>query len=178
MTIIKKSERIGQQITTCENEIVKIVDYINTFNVIIEFDDGYRKTVTYKNLKNGSVKKYSTKDLNELRLNEQMINIDGDTVKIIEYKNANNITCIIDDEKIYNVRYIRFKKGMIRKKEKQRKIVNNLIKSQKSLDKIKIGGINTNKNGLNMTVVEMLPGYRVELQFDDGFKKNNNDRKL
>lgn len=91
---------------------MKIVEYYNAGNIIVEFHDKYRsrKHTTYQQFKNGSVSNIPD------RLGEEKNNKQGTLMRIVKYDNYNNIIVEFQDEykaKIHT-RYSEFVSGNIK----------------------------------------------------------------
>ena len=118
-TIMNEFEKIyivshlGEEFTSTDGFHCKIVRYINSNEVYVEFDDKTQKRASYHNLKNG-FKKNSKDVLSNLRIGEEKIMKCGMKAKIINYRNANDIDIQFEDKTIViNKRYDHFKEGGI-----------------------------------------------------------------
>lgn len=108
----KGNERLEEERVNNQGYLMKIVEYKNTRDIIVEFQDEYKtKTHTsYQQFKNGCVSNIP------LRLGEIKKNNQGSVMKIIKYDNYDNIVVEFQDgykAKIHT-RYSEFTSGSIK----------------------------------------------------------------
>ena len=108
----KGNERLGEERYNNQGDLMKIIVYINSNNIIVEFQDEYRMKVhtTYQQFKNGSVSNIPS------RLGEEKLNNQGCLMKIIKYDNYNNIVVEFQDDYKAKIktRYNEFSSGSIK----------------------------------------------------------------
>lgn len=111
-----ESDRLGEIKYNNQGLKMEIVDYKNTNNITVRFEDGYLKNSFYQLFQEGKIHNpnYKHSKLNN-RVGEIKLLNNGYTAKIIKYKNANDMEILIieTNEKI-KCTYIQFKKGNIR----------------------------------------------------------------
>lgn len=91
-----KTNRIGETFINTDGYECVIVEYKNKKQVTVEFDNGYRTTTTYQNIKNGKVKRVPIE-----RIGEQYVNKYGSTFTIVEYRKDS--TVVIEFECGYRI---------------------------------------------------------------------------
>lgn len=110
----QKNERIGAENYNSKKELMKVVDYIDSHNVIIEFQDEWKrkKSVYWKNFIEGKVRNPHDYE----RLGEEKINYQGCLMKIIKYNNNHDIIVKFKDKYRACVHscWERFKNGRIK----------------------------------------------------------------
>lgn len=107
------NNRLGEENINKQGLHMKIIKYENSHNISVKFDDGtILEHVYYYNFKNGITINPNCKE----RLYEEAYNVDGDLMKIIEYKNSTNIIVEFQDEFKFHKKssYSNFKNGNIR----------------------------------------------------------------
>lgn len=114
--VSKREERIGEENINNQGLRMWICDYRKYNDIDIQFEDGYiSKGKEYKVFKRGGINNpnYPFSQIID-RTGEENVNIYGSKMKIIKYKNANNIDVQFEDGYIcYNTHYQYFKKGSI-----------------------------------------------------------------
>lgn len=112
MGINKKQERIGEERYNNQGYLMRIVEYNNNMDIIVEFQDIHKERVhaIYKDFKNGKVRNGS------YRIGEEKTNNQGCRMKIIEYNNYNDIVVEFQDKYKAKVRtrYGEFTKGSVK----------------------------------------------------------------
>jgi hypothetical protein len=91
-----KTNRIGETFINTNGYECVIVEYKNKKQVTVEFDNGYRTTTTYQNIKNGKVKRVPIE-----HIGEQYVNKYGSTFTIVEYRKDS--TVVIEFECGYRI---------------------------------------------------------------------------
>ena len=111
--------KIGETYINNQNLKMTIVEYNDCRNIIVEFEDGYRKKTRMDCIKNGSVYNPNFPNVNNKkqgRIGEERYNTKGDLMKIIEYKDSYNV--IIEFQDNYkakkNIRYDSFINGNVK----------------------------------------------------------------
>lgn len=115
-----KIERNGQVRINHQGLNMRVIDYVTSHEVYVEFDDGNIVKCGWREFNNGSLNNPNCKEkgwgvLRDDRLGEEKINNQGCKMKIIEYNNANDIVIQFDDNPKYISRsfYRHFKLGMV-----------------------------------------------------------------
>lgn len=92
--------RLGEMNYNNQGCLMKIVEYINNENVVIEFQDEYKSKVTaqYFSFKNGYVKNPS---YNKLKIGEISINHKGTEMVIVEYHDTHDVIVEFQDDYKY-----------------------------------------------------------------------------
>ena len=108
----QKMERLGEVNHNKQGYPMKIVEYINSHDIIVEFLDEYKARVhtSYKHFKSGEVKNSS------YRIGIEKLNKQGCLMKIIEYNNAIDIVVEFQDNykaKVHT-QWGSFKRGGVR----------------------------------------------------------------
>lgn len=133
--LLKCQERLGETSINTVGEKMEIVRYNNANDMTVRFEDGTEKEgVRYEKFKRGYVKKPESwekgsskkkrmhntgvkkwKCLGEVRKNKE-----GETMEIVQYNNANNMTVRFEDgtEKA-DVSYFNFERGNVRKPKRE-----------------------------------------------------------
>lgn len=106
-----KHTRLGEERYSNNNELMKIVEYNNSKDIVVEFQDKnkHRVRTTYNHFLQGEVKNRGK------HVGETNINCQGETMTIIEYNN--NINVIVKFSKtgsIKTCRYDSFKNGQVK----------------------------------------------------------------
>lgn len=120
-----KKERLGLNKHNTQGIKMTIVEYYDSNNIIVEFEDGVRKKTKYNQFSSGSVqhpgyKKPRTMTLKEQRMSETVMNKEGYKMHIVEYNKAKDVVVEFEDE--YHARvhtdYRFFKQGEVRNPNK------------------------------------------------------------
>lgn len=112
----KKEERIGEENTNNQGLKMWIKEYRRSDDIDVEFEDGYiSRHKEYKAFKKGMINNPNYAFSQTIDRNgEENINNYGSKMKIIRYKNANDIDVIFENGYIcYNTYYKYFKNGSI-----------------------------------------------------------------
>ena len=112
---VKIKTRLGEEKLNNQECLMKIVEYNDNHDIVVEFQDNYKKRVksTYYCFSNGQIKNPA---FFNSRINEELYNYQGCLMKIIEYNDSKNIIVEFQDKykaKI-NATYQRFLKGSIK----------------------------------------------------------------
>ena len=110
--------RIGETIKNCQGLNMKIINYNNSTNIDVVFDDGtIIKNRQYVSFKKGSILNPNFDNSRKInRVGEVKIMNNGESCKIINYKTAKDIDVefINTGEIVYNTKYQCFKNGEIK----------------------------------------------------------------
>ena len=159
----KKEERLGEVRRNTAGETMKIVQYDNSKNMIVRFEDGTeRKGVAYSDFKKGQISKFGigNKKKGE-RLGEVQNNTAGETMKIVQYYNNKNVTVRFEDgTERKGVVYARFKKGHVSKPG---------MKHRKKEGRL--GEIRKNNAGETMEIVQYDNANNMMVRFEDGTER-------
>ena len=114
-SITKKpmKNRIGEENLNSQNKKMKIIEYNNANDIVVEFEDGSIKRTYYDVFKNGNVL-HPLDDYN--RIGEEGYNNFGSKMIITKYENAHDIEIYFPEYNysINNIEYSNFKKGDIK----------------------------------------------------------------
>ena len=109
----QKQDRIGTEKYNKNGELMKVVDYINSHHVVIEFQDEHKrqKIVYWKSFVDGSVVNPARHE----RLGVKKYNTQGCEMEIVEYNNSHDIVVEFKDDKSERVHstWHKFKLGAI-----------------------------------------------------------------
>ena len=111
-----KNERLGLTKINNQGCIMKIIEYHNANNIVVEFQDEWKETkqTSWNSFKNGMVK--NKNHLLHQRLYLEKENINGCLMKIVEYKNETDLVVEFQDKykaKVHTT-FQYFKNGHIR----------------------------------------------------------------
>ena len=137
----------------------EIIDALNSANLTVKFENGEIKSgVGYKEFTHGSVRPPSglaQKYLNEIR---EMSN--GQTAKILSYRNADDIDIQFEDGTIVeHAKYLSFQRGHIK---------NLHTANPKSKASERIGLSRTMNSGMKATIVRYVSASDYDVEFEDG----------
>jgi len=102
-------DRVGEISVNSSGEKMKILEYHDSKNVLIEFSDGTIIKAKYSHFKSGKIKN------NRNRIGETGVNFYGTPMQIVKYDGATNIIVEFDDNYKYTTKttYQYFKKGWV-----------------------------------------------------------------
>ena len=146
--------RVGEKSITTSGIGMEIIEYFDSSNVLIKFEDGETTTCSYNCFLCGSVKHPLIEPLrkNE-RLGETNISTNGLKMKIIKYVNVHNITVEFEDGVISeNQEYSNFKKGHVKY----------------PYHNLHIGEEKVSSNGLKMKIIDFRSTFDIDVEFEDG----------
>lgn len=106
-----REERLGKVNINSNGESMKVIDYIDSRNIVVEFQDKEKVNTTWIKFKNGKVRNPHVSDrLWKIKLNNQ-----GCPMKIIEYINYKDMTIMFLDDYRYTVKttWDTFEKGSV-----------------------------------------------------------------
>ena len=95
-----REERLEKTNVNSNGELMKVIDYINSHNIIVEFQNNEKVNTTWTKFKNGTVRNPHISD----RLWKTKLNNQGCPMQIIEYINYNDITVMFLDDYKYTVK--------------------------------------------------------------------------
>lgn len=122
----QRALRIHEKILLDDGQIMEIIKYQNAEDIDVQFNDEEKTIVKHKryadfvktNIRNPNKVRKHKYNKGDIRKGEENININGDHMKIIDYRTAEDMDVQFDDgEIIYNTRYIKFKNGLVYKKK-------------------------------------------------------------
>ena len=155
--ITDKESRIGEVVIATNGQKMTIMAYRKSDDIDIQFEDGtiiYHKT--YKSFLAGKIKNINYNKYDELkkkRIGETVVANNGQTITIIEYRNANDIDVQFEDGTIVrNKCYENFKKGLISVNKKINRVGETILAT----------------NGQKMTIIEYRNSNDIDVQFEDG----------
>lgn len=155
----KYQERVGLMNTNKNGEVMKIVEYINATNVIVEFQDKYKtKVKTYWRLfKDGSTVNPNGQTLKDVRVGSIRENKDGDLMKVIKYNDCKDIIVEFQDEYrgTINTSWERFLQGCIQNPNKY-------------IDRLGMEMVNT--QGCVMKIIEYNSSSDIVVEFQNEYK--------
>ena len=170
-----KTERVGEVRRANNGQLMKIIGYKNANNIDIQFEDGtIVKDRTYKMFKKGGIKNPNITDrrkrrvsgtdilLSEYRLHEVNTASNGQEMKIIHYRDVNDIDIQFEDGTIVRHKaYGEFKDGYIK---------NPSVTELDMLRKQYIGNIRMSKCGMRLKIVDVHSVDDMDIIFEDGSK--------
>ena len=156
-------DKVGEENISNYGQKMKVIACHNLNNIDIQFEDGTIVTGRrYSSFKKGSI---FNPNLKRLYLNQSQKANNGQLMKIIEYKNANDIVVEFEDGTITKTSYRAFRKGSVAnpnvKTKYNRSFWNNMAKSR-------IGETNIASCGMEMTIVEYNGANDIIVEFKDG----------
>ena len=153
---------IGETNKATNGQTMTIVEYIDYYNTIVEFDDINKTRVktSYHYFKEGRVR--NPNYLRNKRIGEITIATNGQKMTIVEYKNVHDIIVEFDDEFHTKVktRYRDFKRG----------IVKNPNYTSNPYDNGRIGEVSVATNGQIIRIIKYTNSKRVIVEFDDKYQ--------
>ena len=171
------TNKIGETNKASNGQLMTIIDYRNSYEVDIQFEDGtIVKNKSYQAFKKGSIKnpnyvkpslntKPSRKNLNISKIGETNIANNGQKMTIKEYFNASNITVEFEDGTIVkNKSYGSFKTGSI----KNPNIKMNYNTTLNKMSNIRIGEKSMGSCGLMMEIIAYRSARDLDVRFEDG----------
>lgn len=150
MAISKRKIRLGEERVNNKGQLMKIVEYNNANDMVVEFQDEYKTRVrtVYHNFKKGLVKNKIS------RLGETNNNYQGAQMKIVKYNNSTDVVVEFQDKNKARVHttYYCFLHGWV------------------SDPMLHIGELNNNNQGCSMKIVGYNTGKDVSVEFQDKYK--------
>ena len=108
---------VGEEVIAVNGQKMKLIEWHNNREVVVEFEDGTQVTTSYRYFSEGKVgnPNYSLSfRCKQKRIGETSTSTNGQTITIIDYIKANDITVQFDDGTIKeHTNYNSFKKGTI-----------------------------------------------------------------
>lgn len=165
---IKNPQRLGEEKINNQGLHMIITEYVNSANVVVEFDDHYVCHTNYHNFKNGSVhnphyKGYSSGHtekrikMKEERMGMEVYNSKSLKMKVIEYIDSNNIIVQFEDGATKQTTFSSFKIGRVAHPDD----------SSEGIAKKYIGKSIINKEGYTVTIIKYLSWKEVTVEFND-----------
>lgn len=162
-----KIDRTGEIGIANNGERIKIIQYNNINDIIVEFENGQRVNTTYNSFKkgtagakNGNINRIPKSNIAEQaknRLGEVAQDKYGHTMKIIRYNSSSDIDVQFDSGYIAkNTSYDSFLRKNIAYRSKEDIIQDRLNKIVK------------HKNGQNMKIISYRGHNDIDVQFEDG----------
>lgn len=95
----QKSDRLNEETYNNQGILMKIIEYNNSKDIVVEFHDDNKTKVhsTYNNFKKGSIKNPFVES-GKSRLHQEKYNNQGCLMKIVEYNNSSDIIVEFQDE--------------------------------------------------------------------------------
>lgn len=109
----RQQKRIGEKNISTNNGEITIIEYFDSNNITVQFEDGtIRKNTTYKSFKTGKIKPVKTDT--STRDNECMMSNKHIKMQILKYNNARDCTVEFETGEIRKkIAYEPFKKGQV-----------------------------------------------------------------
>lgn len=104
-----KESRMGQVVTNKDGEKMQIIDYRDCNDITVQFEDG--NVVEHKRYSSfiaGTIRNYGN------RLNEEKTNKAGLKMKVVAYRNSEDIDVQFEDGTIVKTRYKHFSRGSVK----------------------------------------------------------------
>jgi hypothetical protein len=164
--------RIGETGRTLEGAFIKIIKYYTANDITVQFESGIRLGhQTYEDFKSGLISRPKRKlTKRDQRLGETGISSQGQQMKIIEYRNSNDLDVEFDDGTIVQHRaYTSFKKGSIENPNNpyDRSKQFQLNRRAYPLND-RTGEINRARNGQSMEIIAYRGNADIDIKFQDG----------
>lgn len=152
----RRTDRVGESVITIHGEKATIIEYIDSDNMTIQFENGVRRDhVPYNRFSRGLISQSKPKTDKKLRLGEEQITENGEHIVIIAYRSAGDIDVRFDNGIIRNhVTYHAFKKGKITQTNR--------------LAAARIGEQKRNRDGQVVTCIGYRSVYDIDVRFPDG----------
>jgi len=151
--MVETKDRTGEIKLNNAGQSMKILNYRNANHIDVQFEDGIIvKDRKYNDFKIGSIK-YPDKQSKGIRIGETNINNKGFKMRIIEYRNSQDIDVKFEDGSVVNTNYYTFKKGVIRHPNQFSGRLN------------KIGMNNQNQK---MQIINYKSATNIDVKFEDG----------
>lgn len=140
-----RESRIGETVVNKHGQKMTIIDYKNCCDITVQFEDGtILKHKRYNSFIRGVICSYSN------RLNEEKLNSVGLKMKIVAYRNSEDIDVQFEDGTIVKSRYKHFIQGRIKNPNEH------------------IGEVYKLRNGTNATILKYNNYYDVTVQLSTG----------
>lgn len=179
--------RIGQVIKANNGQYMKIINYKGSTDFDVQFEDGtevhcnnYQAFITGM-IGNPNIKMGKKKPLCS-RIGEEEINVDGQKMKIVDYRNHRDLDVIFEDGTIIrHVRYFSFKAGMVFANgrneschyEKSPEIRTNMLRIDAGKREERIGETRVMKNGMRAKIINYENSINIDVEFEDGYVARN-----
>jgi len=155
-----QNQRIGEIYTASNGQKMTIIDYNNSNDVSVRFDDGtIIKHLKYNNIIIGNVKNINF--IKNLRIGQSQKANNGQIMTIIAYRGCNDLDVQFEDGIIANhISYSSFCNGQV---------ANLNIQTVGNAAAFRIGKTNKNQNGMNITIINYRKTNDIDVQFEDGY---------
>ena len=167
----KRDEYLGKVYVNNQGLKITIVEYNNSKDVTVQFEDGATRKTSISDIKVGSIKhpRCSNKS-GEYYLGKTYINNQGLKMKVVNYENSKNITVQFEDGATRSTSVDCALKGWV---PHPNDMVQRINKREEYLGKIYI-----NNQGLKMKVIEYTDARNIMVQFSDGYIKKSSVQHL
>lgn len=163
-----KEIRLGETRQAKNGLSMTIIEYNNSKDIVVRFEDNYEKKTTYRLFKQGSVKNPNVNQrtiVSEKYKNNYLgktVETHYGTCRIVEYNRANNIIVEFDNGERVRTDLTSFRRGYI----KPASISNDtrLVQNKKN----RIGEEFINNKGEKAKIVEYIDAKHITIQFEDG----------
>lgn len=111
-----RQKRLGETSMSIRGQLMTIIEYIDTYNVTVQFEDGATNIATYASFRRGLVKNPNLERISKRddRIGEIAFSTKGQRMEIIEYTNIRNIKVKFEDGTIKSTHYQSFKNGHVK----------------------------------------------------------------
>ena len=115
----KSVSKLGMMSINKHGRTMKIVKYTDSNHLDVVFDDGVIvKNKTLTAFKKGSIAHPNDKFDSSDRIGQEFYTNNGEHVRIVEYKNAKDVSVVFDDGTVRNCKYSTLKTGQLLKKNR------------------------------------------------------------
>lgn len=153
----KDGIRLGVTSTNKDNRKMKIAEYINSNNVVVEFEDGVRRKTSYKAFKDGIVKHPA--DSFYRHIGETVTAKNGQKATLKEWISHTDVVVEFEDGTVINTSYRYFKEGRIGNP--------NYTLNDRCREK-RIGETSISTKGQKITIIDYIKAHDIKVQFEDG----------
>ena len=157
----RPTDRLGEHKKMNNGQICKIIKYVNSNDITVQFEDGYITHSNYANFKKGVIQNKSANKEQKVGLRKRMNNGLWATIK--RYNGCYDIDIEFEDGYILkHATFQRFKEGTAS---------NPNIKNRRTGRRIhaeRIGETRKMKNGEIATIIEYRTSQSIDIQFEDG----------
>ena len=173
----KYADRVGQTNVNQQGRTMTIVQYYDSQNITVRFDNGIEKeNISYQAFQQGRVlcpgdkvirsdKGAKLERIANSRIGEVFCNQEGECMTIVAYHSSQDVTVEFDDGTVReHVTYPHIKNGLVTKNSKAARDC--LIRNTKA----RVGESKTANNGLVMTIIEYRNSEDITIEFEDGVR--------
>lgn len=160
---VLKSSRVGQEAVMRNGQKASVICYNSYKDVTVQFEDGtvvehcYWDRFLEGSIVNPNKRYEGATTRRDSRVGESIVNMDGERMTIISYKNHSSIEVQFEDGTIRKSDYEKFRSGKIR---------NANWRSNKY-----VGSTVEFKNGLRAIIQTVHDSKHIEIEFETGYKK-------